>query len=217
MGNVVTGSYGGLVYANSTNGALSLNTATIGPVGRPNNFSDQAAQNLAQSIPLAVGGQSGSLVRLSMAGFGLGAGFDLGGQYFLNGEVRPVQSIVAGLTGAAGFSLASRGGLWGPIAGAGVATTNTVFNNYYYQANTNLWAAAGLGAFAGFAGPLATNLIGRSTGSISPNIPMFGSTPNFSSQVNLSKTPTYIGEGIGAFIGNANNFIPLNDGTKKAK
>ena len=69
MGNVVTGSYGGLVYANSNQGAISLNTATVGPVTRPDSFHDQAAQSTAEGTVLEVGNLlTGGLIGIGLNG-----------------------------------------------------------------------------------------------------------------------------------------------------
>ena len=62
MGNVVTGSYGDLVYANSTNGAIGLNTATVGPVTRPDNFNDKISQSTAEGLMLAMPGPEDLLI-----------------------------------------------------------------------------------------------------------------------------------------------------------
>jgi hypothetical protein len=215
MGNVVTGSYGGLAYANSTNGAIGLNTATVGPVTRPDNFRDNLSQSTAEALALAAGGQGASIVRLSGAGFALGSGFDAAGQFVQNGSVRPVQSVVAGLTGAAGLPLALRGGVYTTAAtGAAVVGANTTFNNFYYGENTNVWFAAGLGAVASVAGPYAGRYVGSAVApwvTNAPRIPMTGAA-YIPIQSRWPTMPGYIGAATGNTVGNLPSFIPLNNG-----
>ncbi len=66
--------------------------------------------------------------RLSAAGFGLGTGFDAAGQYWQHGNVRPEQSLVAGITGAGGLGAVF--GVVGPVAGsAAQRLTTTIITN----------------------------------------------------------------------------------------
>ena len=68
MGNVVYGTQGGLVYANSPT-ATSLNTSTAGPVTRPDNFQDTVARSTSEAIALEVGNQAlGAVAGAAIAG-----------------------------------------------------------------------------------------------------------------------------------------------------
>ena len=68
MGNVVHGTQGGLVYANSPT-ATSLNTSTAGPVTRPDNFQDTVARSTSEAIALEVGNQAlGALIGVGVKG-----------------------------------------------------------------------------------------------------------------------------------------------------
>ena len=68
MGNVVYGTQGGLVYANSPT-ATSLNTSTVGPVTRPDNFQDTVARSTSEAIALEIGTQAlGALIGVGVKG-----------------------------------------------------------------------------------------------------------------------------------------------------
>ena len=68
MGNVVYGTQGGLVYANSPT-SNSLNTSIVGPVTRPDNFQDTVARSTSEAIALEIGNQAlGAVAGAAIAG-----------------------------------------------------------------------------------------------------------------------------------------------------
>ena len=68
MGNVVYGTQGGLVYANSPT-STSLNTSTVGPVTRPDNFQETVARSTSEAIALEIGNQAlGALIGVGVKG-----------------------------------------------------------------------------------------------------------------------------------------------------
>ena len=190
--------FGNQVWASSASGAVS---PTVG-------------------LEALVGPGVGAAARLAAGGFVVGAGFDAAGQYVQSGTVRPEQSLVAGVTGAVGVSLAARGNLWIPAAGAGAAAVNTSFNNLYYGEETSVFWAAVLGAgaatFAPFAGGAATKLSSPLFSS-SARIPIKGPTPVFPAHGTLNPIPKQIGSVVETGVSNMPSFIPLDNGKKGAK
>uniref|UniRef100_UPI0005EE6A78 hypothetical protein n=1 Tax=Serpentinimonas barnesii TaxID=1458427 RepID=UPI0005EE6A78 len=157
--------------------------------------------------------------RLSAAGFGLGTGFDAAGQYWQHGNVRPEQSLVAGITGAGAIasvtSLPTALRFYGvPAAGAGVAGTNTTFNNFFYGEDTNIWAAGGLGAVFGAVGPRVGARVESELTQIitnAPRIPITGSA-TVPLQSRLHNVPRHVGSTVSHTVSNLPSFIPLDNG-----
>jgi hypothetical protein len=165
------------------------------------------------------GGVVGAL-RLSAAGFSLGAGFDAAGQYVQNENrtIRLEQSLVAGITGAMAVPLAARGMRWTPVAGAGAAATNTTFNNVYYDENTNVWIAGGLGGAFGAAGPAAGSYVQKLVApwiTNAPRIPITGPTYIPSTPPRFINLPQKIGTAVKETVSNFPSFIPLDNGKPK--
>lgn len=225
MGNVVWGQYSQLVWANSPNKTFPLNVATIGPgqlsATYENTWHYQQAASLSEAGALVAPGAAGAKIigGMSTAGFGLGAGFDAAGQYAQKGNVRWEQSGVAGVSGAIGLSVAARGNLWVPVAGAVTSATNTTFNNRYYGEATNVWVAAGLGALfsslATPAGQFGTRVSNRFIGNPMAYIPATGAVQPITIYSNPSfwaSIPPRIGTATSYTVGGIPSFIPLDDG-----
>ncbi len=188
--------FGNQIWAANASGAV---VPTVGPEG-------------------ALAGGLYGAVRLSAAGFGLGAGFDAAGQLVMNGSIRPEQSLVAGMTGAVGVPLAARGMRWAPVAGAGAAGLNTTFNNIYYDENTNVWVAGGLGGAFGAAGPAVGSRIQNALTPLftnTPRIPATGPTHIPSTPPWLTNMPQQIGTTVKETVSNFPSFIPLDNGKPK--
>ncbi len=157
-------------------------------------------------------------------GFVSGAGFDAAGQYVQRGEIRPVQTLVAGVAGAAGLPLAARGNLWIPVAGAAIAATNTSFNNFYYGEDTPVYLAAGLGTvFSVIAPPIGQTVTGganRLLGNPMMYIPASGPVQPMQIYRNASfwaAVPGYAGTTTAQTVGSVPAFIPLDNGKAGAQ
>jgi len=157
-------------------------------------------------------------------GFVTGAGFDAAGQYVLRDEIRPVQTLVVGLTGAAGLRVAAGGNLWIPAAGATVAATNTSFNNFYYGEDTNVYAAAGLGAaFSVIAPPIGQAVTGgtnRLLGNPMMYIPASGPVQPmliYRDADFWAAVPGHAGSITTNTVGSLPSFIPLDSGKPEAQ
>jgi filamentous hemagglutinin family protein len=158
-------------------------------------------------------------------GFVTGAGFDAAGQYVQRGEVRPMQTLVAGLTGAGGLRLAAGGGAYlVPLTGATVAATNTSFNNFYYGEGTNVYIAAGLGAFfSGIAPPVGSfvsNTTNRLLGNPMMYIPASGPVQPmliYRDADFWAAVPGHAGTTVTYTVGSLPSFIPLDSGKPEAR
>jgi hypothetical protein len=182
------------------------------------NASGAIQQTLGPEAVLA--GGVVSAIRLSTAGFGLGAGFDAAGQYWQNGAVRPEQSLVAGATAAVGVNAVLRtpSALWfyvAPAAGAGVAVTNTTFNNAFYGEDTSVWRAGGLGAVFGAAGPVVGSAVQRWATPImtnTPRTPIAGPAQMPDTPPRRTALPERLGGVVSNTVSNLPSFIPLDNG-----
>ena len=186
--------------------------ATLNKIENQLRESGQANPTVGPEAILA--GPVAALGRLAALGFTLGAGFDAAGQYVQSGTVRPEQSFVAGVTGAAALAAGrGRNWLWGAGTGAGAAGLNTTFNNAYYGEDTSIFAASGLG---GLFGSFGTGL-GNATSNylnFTPKIPISGSTPIFRPTPSWgSPYATPIGNTVSNTIGGVPSFIPLDPRT----
>jgi hypothetical protein len=158
-------------------------------------------------------------------GFVTGAGFDAAGQYVQRGDVRPVQTLVAGLTGAGGLRLAAGGGAYlVPLTGATVAATNTSFNNFYYGEGTNVYIAASLGAFfSGIApriGQAVTGGTNRLLGNPMMYIPASGPVQPmliYRDADFWAAVPGHAGTTVTYTVGSLPSFIPLDSGKPEAR
>ena len=155
MGNIVQGSYGGFVYANSPeSGTIRfLNTATIGTSNRPAGFDTQLAPTKGSGIVIAGAIALGpeALASKSVAGAVINSGFDVYGQLTDPGNCpyRPWQTVVAAGTGGVagrllGGNILVTGGIVALTGGAGTTITNTI-----YGKDDNVWRSAAFGG--GFA------------------------------------------------------------------
>ena len=160
MGNIVQGSNGGFVYANSPeSGTIRfLNTATAGTSNRPAGFDTQLAPTMGGGAVIAgvvvVG--SAAVTSKSVAGAVINGGFDAYGQLTDpgNGAYRPWQSIVVAGTGAIATPLLGRnilinGFVGGLSSGAGTALTNTIYGK---DVNDGVWKSAWIGGGFTFVG-----------------------------------------------------------------
>ena len=199
--------------------AASWGARELSTLNKIENQLRESGQTTATAGPeVLLAGPVAALGRLAALGFTLGAGFDAAGQYVQSETIRPEQSFVAGVTGAAALTLAVGGGYrLGAAAGAGAAGLNTTFNNAYYDESTNIWIAAGLGGVFGAAGTglgsAATNYL-----NFTPRIPISGSTPVFRATPSWgSPYAVPIGNTVSNTIGGIPSFIPLdpNVGVKK--
>jgi filamentous hemagglutinin len=73
MGNIVSGSNGGFVFANSPESGVirGLNTATIAPVTRPNSFNDSVSKSTSEAV-LGLTCTSSVICRTALEGVGVG-------------------------------------------------------------------------------------------------------------------------------------------------
>ena len=137
MGNIVQGSYGDFVYANSPeSGTIRfLNTATIGTSNRPAGFDTQLAPTMGSGIVIATAIVLGpeALASKSVAGAIINSGFDAFGQLTDpgNGPYRPWQTVVAAGTGAVtapflGGNILFSGSVVALTSGTGTAITNAI-------------------------------------------------------------------------------------------
>jgi len=116
MGNIVRGSYGGFVYANSPeSGTIRfLNTATIGTPNRPAGFDTQLAPTMGSGIVIAGAIALGpeALASKSVGGAAISGGFDVYGQLTdpKNEPYRPWQTVINAATGAVAFSWGGKPG-----------------------------------------------------------------------------------------------------------
>ena len=205
-------------------GCATTDCLLYGANRNPNNLQNQAEAQRAQNAMVAAGLIVGAPIAVAYGvpsvalGFGLGSGFDAAGQYVQSGTVRPAQSFVAGLTGAAALPLAAgRNFVVGAAVGAGAAGLNTSFNNYNYGEATTVVGAMGLGALFGGLG----TVIGGWTSnflSFTPKIPASGTTPTFP-VTPLIGAPyaNQIGNTVSNTIGGTPSFIPLDANVNGAK
>ena len=157
-------------------------------------------------------------------GFLTGAGFDAAGQYVQRGEVRPVQTLVAGSTGAGGLRLAAGGSLWIPAAGATVAATNTSFNNFYYGKYTNVYAAAAWGAGFAAAAPHIGQAVTVGTNRLLGNPMMYIPASGPVQPMRIYRdadfwaaVPGYAGSVTTNTVGSLPSFIPLDSGKPEVR
>jgi hypothetical protein len=197
-GNIVQGSNGGFVYANSPeSGTIRfLNTATIGTPNRPTGFDTQLAPTMgaAAVIYAAITLGPEALASKSVGGAVINGGFDVYGQLMDpgNGPYRPWQSVVAAGTGAImtpllGNNIRINGVLTAIGSGAGTKLTNVI----YGKNDEGLWISAGVG------GGLA--LIGSRAGILATNA---------LSKVVSSPWPGYIGKTVDNLISGVPSYMP---------
>jgi filamentous hemagglutinin family protein len=175
----------------------------------------------------------GAAAIYSPLGFSVGVGGDAAGQayqsYTSTGSIniRPVQSIFSGVTGAvvlpltsmlpavslSGAGAASLSG--NAVAGGATAVVNTQFNNIYYDEVTSLSTAGGLGAIFGLGGSVLgtwANNVGATLFSNTARIPATGSVGPIPAQGILNPLPAQIGNTVSNTIGAIPAFIPLDNG-----
>jgi hypothetical protein len=114
--------------------------------------------------------------------------------------------------------------VWVPVTGATVAATNTSFNNWYFNEDTNVYLAAGLGAiFSGIAPPagnLASNTTNRLLGNPMRYIPASGPVPPMRIYRNAdfwAAVPRHAGTATSQTVGSLPAFIPLDNGKSGAQ
>ena len=215
---------GNLVWANSPDKEFRLNVSTVSASGAnptlTNSWHNQVSQSTSEALVVGVPGAAGSVLSTSGGAFVIGAGFDAVGQYAQNDKVELGKSLVAGTTAALGANVLLRTPRqWAiyaaPTVGAAAATTNTTFNNAYYDESTNVWLAAGLGAGFGAAGPAIGSRVQNSVApyiTSTPRIPITGSAYIPSTPPRLATVPSYVGSGVNNTVSNLPSFISLDNG-----
>ena len=168
----------------------------------------------------------GAAAIYSPLGFGLGLAGDAAGQYYQTGTVRPVQSVFSGVTGAVvlplgaalpaiaftGASAASTtvNVISNSAIGGATAVVDTQFNNNFFNEDTSLIQAGGVGAIAGAAGPIVgagVRIIGGTLLPNVPRIPITGSVTPFPSQGSLNPLPSQLGNTVNNAIGTIPSFV----------
>jgi len=197
-------------------------------------FDGQQAKNLSQSLPiLAVVAAPEIVATLGtgkmVTGAILGAGFDAAGQYAqlqfqADDSYRPLQTVVAGMTGAVAFPLSGSSILGDAVLGGLSNATNTAMTNSLYDKNDSLAAAAVLGAgFSGFGAYVGGKAVNYASEYLPTNISatyIDQSIPIFQQTINLgipNPYPNLIGAGVSNTIGAIPSFVPLPEAIGSSK
>lgn len=127
---------------------------------------------------------------------------------------------MAGLTGAIGLPLATKGGpLKGAAVGSVLSGTNTAFNNWYYAESNNVFYSALAGAGASVVAPYAGQMIVKGTNGLLGNplmhIPVQGSVQPirvYRDPAFWATVPSRAGSVGAAIVGNSPSFMDLGNG-----
>lgn len=191
MGNIVVGSNGSFVYANSPDRTFVLNVSTIGPVQTSQAYSDsfqgQQAHNLTDSLgitaPLLISPALSSIGLTTLGWAGAGGAIagvsDAAGQYIQNGTVRWEQSLFATISSGVTTPLGMRYGAFGnALLGTATGAANTEFKNSYFgDSNSIIWGGV-VGGVSGAGGYKAGITISSRYPVFQPNIPALIQKPN---------------------------------------
>ena len=205
MGNIVRGSYGGFVYANSPeSGTIRfLNTATIGTPNRPAGFDTQLAPTMGSGIVIAGAIALGpeALASKSVGGAILGGGFDAFGQLTdpKNEPYRPWQTVINAATGAVAFSWGGKHWMLDGILGVSAGTIGTAGTNAIYgRSDSVAWNAVLGGVFGGF-GNYIGNRAEKATGALIST----SASPNSGSSL-----PGFVNTGVSTAVGGIPSLFP---------
>ena len=94
--------------------------------------------------------------------------------------------------------------------GGATAVVDTQFNNNFFNEDTSLIQAGGVGAIAGAAGPIVgagVRIIGGTLLPNVPRIPITGSVTPFPSQGSLNPLPSQLGNTVNNAIGTIPSFV----------
>jgi len=192
-----------------------------------NSMDNRLAGNLSQSLPALAIVAGPELVAAAGAGKAatgtlLGMGFDAAGQVWQGDSYRPLQTVVAGITGGVAYPMAGGSLLGNAIAGGAANATNAAVTNAIYDRNDSVLWAAGLGVTFGASGKyfgswgqdLASSRLPTSVGAtyIDSSVPLFQQTINLGIK---NPNPERIGTGLGNAIGAIPSFISLPQGNSK--
>ncbi|MGZ8257095.1 MAG: hypothetical protein ACXWTX_04915, partial [Gallionella sp.] len=204
-------------------------TAPNSPNPREGTFHQAASSNLSQSLPIAAVAVAPEVaatlgVGKVVTGAALGAGFDAAGQYIQmkpDEPFRPLQTVVAGTTGALAYPLTGNTVISGAFFGGATNAANTFLTNEIYGKNDSVWTAAALGFGFGGAGAAFGNVAQSFAASrlpsninatyINSTLPLFQQTINFGIP---NPYPAMIGAGVANTIGGIPSFIPLPEAGK---
>jgi hypothetical protein len=181
-------------------------------------ISSEAVQSTMGPVELAVGGVA--TVPRAALGFTVGAGFDAAGQYYKDGKIELGQSAFAGLTAVGGGAAVLRAPshlrpFVIPAAGATTATTNTLFNNEFFNGTENVGLAGALGGVFGVLGATAGTLTQRATGPFITNaarIPLTGPAYIPITPPRSTNLPQNLGSVVNNAISNVPSFIETDPG-----